>query len=321
MTVTAPIAAHGEYILATDNASPLVSNFVLSDQTAMPTLSVLVSDLSGIREFSFWLDDGDVLVDIEKFESYYNYSNNAFTYAFNQALASGEHTVYFQAADTLGNANAMPFSFTFTVDAEAPVISEVIVPVDIVTDPVGFSVTASVSDNEQVSQVVLSIVTDEGKSISLPMSEVDGIWTVDVVELEGVSAMNATVVAFDWAGNRNESEPYAIEIDVPDAPAAIELSAEWTEGGWSAGVSVTIKTNQQQAIGGWLICAVYNQDGKMVGIDNVYAGLQAIDEQTYTLTFDCDAAEIYSGTVFFVDINNGYIPFCEGANLPLRVAD
>lgn len=96
MTVTADITVHGEYILATDNASPLISDFALSNNTATPTLTALVSDLSGISAFSFRMDEGDVLVDENNLDKYYDETSGVFTYKFTDPLTSGAHTAYFE---------------------------------------------------------------------------------------------------------------------------------------------------------------------------------------------------------------------------------
>lgn len=315
MTVTAPVVAQGEYILATDNASPLVSNFVLSDRTADPTLTALVSDLSGIGEFAFWLDDGTVLVDTGHFEDHYDQSANLFSYTF-EGLTSGEHTVYIQATDTLGNANAQPFRFTFTVDGQAPVISQVTIPTDTVTNPAGFTVAASVSDNEQLSQVLLDVTCDGGETTSVTMRESDGVWKANVTGLEGVSVVNVAVVAFDLAGNRSESESFTVQVNVPDTPAPIILTAEWIAEGESIGAAVTVKTDLQQSVGGWLICAAYGEDGRMLTMSSTYIGLRSADEQTFALTMDSSGEEICCGRVYFIDVNGGwYVPFCESFQL------
>lgn len=246
MTVTAPVTMQGEYILATDSASPLVSGFILSDRTTDPTLSMMVSDLSGIGEFSLWLDDGPVLVDSDGFEMYYDYVSNVFTYAF-EKLPSGEHTVYVQATDTLGNANAEPFCYTFTVDADAPVISNVVVPTDTVTDPEKFVVTASIGDNESVAQAVVKVTGDNGTEISAAMTESDGVWSAPVTGAAGMTHAEVLVTACDLAGNRTESARYEVTIDIPEEPdpdaPRIVVSEARVRAGKTASVCIAVKNN------------------------------------------------------------------------------
>jgi len=297
MTVTAPIAQHGEYILATDNASPLVSDFALSDETATPTITVLVSDLSGIGEFAFWLDEGEVLVDSDSFAQYYDSRTGLFTYKVTQPLTAGEHTAYFRAADTLGNANAEPFSFTFTVDANAPVIVDVTVPAQTVTSGEEFVVTAVVADDKALSQVMARITAGEVVT-TLSMTQDGAVWRTAVNGITGTVQTTVEIIAVDMAGNRSQSHPVTVDIDIPEPPTGIQVSAERTGGKVDIAVG-----SYQQAVGGWLIAAVYDAEGKMLGMSSEYVGIKNGEALNLTLSFDCKAEEIASGKVFFLDVS------------------
>ena len=302
-TVTTLISQQGEYILATDSASPLISDFSTSNQTANPTINVLVSDLSGIDEFSFWIDEGNELVGISDFEQYYDETTGWFTYPLT-GLSSGKHTAYFRATDTLGNTNAVPFSFTFTVDAMPPVISDVTVPTITVSDPNGFSVTAQVTD-EQLTSVLVNIAAEGVNTMSFPMTQNEsGLWAADVTGIAGLDSVQVTITATDHAGNRTTSGTYTVNIDVPAEPIGLTLTHEIGEGGK---VQVTAANHSTRALGGWLVCAAYDTNGKMLSSSSAYIGLSANETKDYDLHLECDL-QGYTVKCFMLDVANGYAP-------------
>lgn len=304
-TVTASITRNGEYILATDSASPLVSDFTTSNLTATPTITALVSDLSGLSDFRFWLDDGETLVDMGSLNDHYNPATNLFAYQVTAPLASGEHTAYFQTVDALGNANSEPFAFTFTVDAEAPVIANVTVPTETVTNPDGFTVSANVTDNDSLSQVLLHVQSGK-ETYTIPMTGNDSLWSADVTGIAGLSSATVTVLATDKAGNRAESDAAVVTIDVPAASQGIVLSGTWN----GSAADVTVKNEQVSAIGGWLLAVAYDEDGKMLDTAGDRIALLGQDEAELRLTFSNLTAQPAICKLFLLSNGNTFRPLC-----------
>lgn len=305
MTVQAEITHQGEYILATDSASPLISDFALSDQTPTPTLTVLASDMSGFKEFRFWIDDGEDLVTIDNMDAHYDAATGMFTYRFTEALAGGTHTAYFQAMDKLENANQEPFAFTFTIDAAPPEIATVTVPEGTATDALGFQVTAQVSDDAALSQVMLNATLPDGKTLHLTMEEQeDGSFAATVAPLSGAGTVTLQVVAVDQAGNRTQSADYTVPISIPAEKTGLYLEANRT----GTALAVTVHNAQPKALGAWLVAAAYDTRGAMVDLQSSYVGLTGNASKTYDLSFVCGAEKIASATAFLVDVSNGYVP-------------
>lgn len=305
MKVMVKILHQGEYILATDSASPLISDFALSDQTPTPTLTVLASDMSGFKEFRFWIDDGEDLVTIDNMDAHYDAATGMFTYRFTEALAGGTHTAYFQAMDKLENANQEPFAFTFTIDAAPPEIATVIVPEGTATDALGFQVTAQVSDDAALSQVMLNATLPDGKTLHLTMEEQEnGSFAATVAPLSGAGTVTLQVVAVDQAGNRTQSADYAVPISIPAEKTGLYLEAKRT----GTALAVTVHNAQPKALGAWLVAAAYDTRGAMVDLQSSYVGLTGNASKTYDLSFVCGAEKIASATAFLVDVSNGYVP-------------
>ena len=302
-TVTAAISQQGEYILATDSASPLISEFFTSDQTASPTISVLVSDLSGIEKFSFWVDEGRELVGSDDFLHYYNEASGRFTYQMT-GLSSGEHTAYFQASDTLGNANTEPFSFSFTVDAEPPVISNVTILTDTTSEKNGFTAVVTVTDT-QLTSVLINIAADGINTISVPMTEGENnLWTADVTGVTGMDCVWVTITATDHAGNRTTTKTYTVNLDNSADSTYLTLTHQMGE---DDKVQVTTVNPFLRTVTGWLVCAAYDSSGKMLDSSSVHVELSAQETITCDLQLEC---ELQGHTIkcFLLDVANGYAP-------------
>ena len=305
MKVMVKILHQGEYILATDSASPLISDFALSDQTPTPTLTVLASDMSGFKEFRFWIDDGEDLVTIDNMDAHYDAATGMFTYQFTEALTGGTHTAYFQAMDKLENANQEPFAFTFTIDAAPPEIATVTVPEGTATDALGFQVTAQVSDDAALSQVMLNATLPDGKTLHLTMEEQEnGSFAATVAPLSGAGTVTLQVVAVDQAGNRTQSADYTVPISIPAEKTGLYLEANRT----GTALAVTVHNAQTKALGAWLVAAAYDTRGAMVDLQSSYVGLTGNTSKTYDLSFVCGAEKIASAAAFLVDVSNGYVP-------------
>ncbi len=206
MTVSCKVSRHGEYILATDNTAPLISDFYVSDKTVTPIITAYVSDLSGIAEFSFWLDNANVLVDTDSFFEHYDPATGKFTYQVPYPLHEGTHVAYFSATDGIGNTCENPFQFSFDVDATAPQIIEVTVPTKLSSDADSFTVSAVLSDDIDIAGVTATVTTN-GCTVSYPMVQNEtGLWIGNVTNVAKGTTINVQVVVTDYAGNITRSE-------------------------------------------------------------------------------------------------------------------
>lgn len=312
-SVTVSVVKNGEYILATDNAAPLITDFATTDQTATPTISALVSDLSGIQKFKFWLDEQEPLVTEANLADYYNETTGEFLCKITVPLSAGEHTAYFQASDTLGNANAVPYTFTFTVDNTPPVISAIQYPKQTVLSAAELSISARIQDDNAVSSAWLQISEEDGQSWTVPMTEADAVWTAQIQGVFGEQTLAVTVCALDFAGNRADSEMLTIRTNIPREASGIRMQFRSVSGGSEADAAILIENKTQSAMSGWLLCAAYDRNGRQIAANGQYIGLKAQGQSTLTLHLACGTGEIAAVKAFLLDPSTGYRPLCGSA--------
>lgn len=312
-SVTVSVVKNGEYILATDNAAPLITDFATTDQTATPTISALVSDLSGIQKFKFWLDEQEPLVTEANLADYYNETTGEFLCKITVPLSAGEHTAYFQASDTLGNANAVPYTFTFTVDNTPPVISAIQYPKQTVLSAAELSISARIQDDNAVSSAWLQISEEDSQSWTVPMTEADAVWTAQIQGVFGEQTLAVTVCALDFAGNRADSEMLTIRTNIPREASGIRMQFRSVSGGSEADAAILIENKTQSAMSGWLLCAAYDRNGRQIAANGQYIGLKAQGQSTLTLHLACGTGEIAAVKAFLLDPSTGYRPLCGSA--------
>lgn len=312
-SVTVSVVKNGEYILATDNAAPLITNFATTDQTATPTISALVSDLSGIQKFKFWLDEQEPLVTEANLADHYNETTGEFLCKITVPLSAGEHTAYFQASDTLGNANAVPYTFTFTVDNTPPVISAIQYPKQTVLSAAELSISARIQDDNAVSSAWLQISEEDGQSWTVPMTEADAVWTAQFQGVFGEQTLAVTVCALDSAGNRADSETLTIRTNIPREASGIRMQFRSVSGGSEADAAILIENKTQSAMSGWLLCTAYDRNGRQIAANGQYIGLKAQGQSTLTLHLACGTGEIAAVKAFLLDPSTGYRPLCGSA--------
>ena len=203
--ITTKISKPGQYILAVDNCAPAITEFVVSSSSATPTISAIVADMSGIATFTFTLD-GEEVVTIDNFHEYYNRSASAFTYTVTEPLSEGEHTASIIASDSSGNVMSAPEEIVFTVDSALPEITSVNVPELSTTQKLLVTATA---EDDNLSSLIASVEYD-GNTYSYPMTEIDGIWQVEINEMPKFARLNVSISAYDDAGNCTTSEQYEV---------------------------------------------------------------------------------------------------------------
>lgn len=316
--VTVVVSKNGEYILATDNTAPLITDFTTSDQTSTPTISALVSDLSGIQSLEFWLDTQAPLVTAENFAKFYNEATGEFRYTVTTPLCAGEHTAYFRAIDALGNINAVPYKFTFTVDDVPPVITELQYPSSTVLNAADLRISARIQDDSEVSSAQLRVALEDGQRWTIPMTQEKSIWTAAVAGVSGEHTLTMEIFATDNAGNQVSSDTFLIQTAIPEEANEISMHIQSVTIGASSDVVVQIDNGTNFAASGWLLCAAYDKNGKQLATTGQFIGMKALDKLTPTLQLMCSKEKIAVVKVFLVDLSDGYRPLCNSARFDVK---
>ena len=312
-SVTAQITQQGEYILAVDTAAPCVSDFKPSDGTAKPTLTALVSDLSGLKDFSFWIDDNQnsPLVTKENLKDYYVEKTGVFTYAMTKDLAVGEHTAYFMAEDTLGNRLTEPVSFTFTVQDFSVVLPAPAVPSETVGDGC-FTVKTPAPTDGSVEGMTLVLETEDGRLVSIPMTLENDTWTAEVTDLSGSGTLKVYTIAADAYGNTVESEKQEVKVEEDEEEVTVTSLAlgDLLSLDGKAGVKVNATNGEEGAISALLNVAFYDEKGKQLDVVQTGVGLTGHETQTYTVGSSVSSNQVAKIKAFLLDCADGYTPLC-----------
>ena len=312
-SVTAQITQQGEYILAVDTAAPCVSDFKPSDGTAKPTLTALVSDLSGLKDFSFWIDgnQNSPLVTKENLKDYYVEKTGVFTYAMTKDLAVGEHTAYFMAEDTLGNRLTEPVSFTFTVQDFSVVLPAPAVPAETVRDGC-FTVTTPAPTDGSVEGMTLVLETEDGRLVSIPMTLENDTWTAEVTDLSGSGTLKVYTIAADAYGNTVESKEQEVKVEEDKEEVAVTSLAlgDLLSLDGKAGVKVNVTNGEEGAISALLNVAFYDEKGKQLDVVQTGVGLTGHETQTYTVGSSVSSNQVAKIKAFLLDCADGYTPLC-----------
>ena len=311
--VTAQITQQGEYILAVDTAAPCVSDFKPSDGTAKPTLTALVSDLSGLKDFSFWIDDNQnsPLVTKENLKNYYVEKTGVFTYTMTEDLAVGEHTAYFMAEDTLGNRLTEPVSFTFTVQDFSVVLPAPAVPSETVRDGC-FTVTTPAPKDGSVEGMTLVLETEDGRLVSIPMTLENDTWTAEVTDLSGSGTLKVYTIAADAYGNTVESTKQEVKVEEDEEEVTVTSLAlgDLLSLDGKAGVKVNVTNGEEGAISALLNVAFYDEKGKQLDVVQTGVGLTGHETQTYTVGSSVSSNQVAKIKAFLLDCADGYTPLC-----------
>ena len=312
-SVTAQITQQGEYILAVDTAAPCVSDFKPSDGTAKPTLTALVSDLSGLKNFSFWIDDNQnsPLVTKENLKDYYVEKTGVFTYAMTKDLAVGEHTAYFMAEDTLGNRLTEPVSFTFTVQDFSVLLPAPAVPAETVRDGC-FTVKTPAPTDGSVEGMTLVLETEDGRLVSIPMTLENDTWTAEVTDLSGSGTLKVYTIAADAYGNTVESKKQEVKVEEDEEEVTVTSLAlgDLLSLDGKAGVKVNVTNGEEGAISALLNVAFYDEKGKQLDVVQTGVGLTGHETQTYTVGSSVSSNQVAKIKAFLLDCADGYTPLC-----------
>lgn len=312
-TVSAQITQQGEYILGVDTAAPLVDGFMLSDGTLMPTITAVISDMSGIGDFSFYLDGNAVqpLVTMENLSSFYDTRSGVFTYSFAAPLTAGEHTASFLVTDTLGNRMREPVSYSFRLSGFGVTFTSFDVPTAVNIDEEQLIVTAATTQTATISGMLLSIKTPDGNHLSVPMTlGTDGVWTAALNTLPESRELTLCAIASDSFGNSIRSDSRTVTLLSSKTDAAALCSAQAAAAGNGVNVTCVIAAPGTQALSGILIAAAYDIDGKMLACTQVGVGLQKNEQQDVSLRLTGTSGQAFYVKLFFYNPTQGNTPIC-----------
>ena len=251
-TFSLEITRPGQYILAADNCPPAVTEFKASHNGIDPEITAIVSDMSGIADFEMTID-GITVINNDNLDDYYSHTTAELVYP-TSGLAAGTHTAVIYASDTSGNALTDGVSLEFTINTDAPVISNVTSIPEKVTG--SFDVSAEVT-GESISAVYLNVeeTGTDGRTArsTYEMSEENGIYRASANDITDGAEITVWVSAYSVDGNAAQSEKQQ-SVCVLNMP---ELSIS-SNGDNSVTVSVA---NADSAADGKIILAIYNSDG------------------------------------------------------------
>ncbi|MCH5188264.1 MAG: leucine-rich repeat domain-containing protein [Oscillospiraceae bacterium] len=300
MSVSLEITEPGQYILAADNCPPAVTEFKASDGGSNPTISAIVSDMSGIAELRFSID-GEELVNADNIKDYYAPATAEFVYPITDKLSDGEHTAEIFAVDSAGNELDPPAKLLFTINNKLLSINEVSAVPAVLYGPA--EVTARVS-GEKISSVLLNVSEEDeqGNTVytSYEMKEQNGVFAAVMDKPAPGRKVSVWVSAFNTDGNRTESErQYA--VSGPEYGAAAPSVTAAGDGS----VEVTV-TNHEAVAGCKVILAVYGREGELI---QAFAG-----DVADKIIFDDVSADAYTVKAMLWDSVYGMTPLCDSVD-------
>ena len=200
-TVSANIKKSGQYILATDAASPEITKFG-AGTGSMPKISAIIRDMSGVDSAELKID-GVTIADKDNFKDCYNTASSLFSYTPTSPLADGEHTLELTATDSAGNKTAEPLTLKITINSKAIAFTSVNVP-EFVTD--GKLVVSATTDTTPTS--VIADIRYNNASHSYNMTDSNGIWMAEIDDVPANTEISVSVFAYDSYGNVTESDSF-----------------------------------------------------------------------------------------------------------------
>ncbi|WP_300455412.1 DUF1566 domain-containing protein [Desulfobacula sp.] len=214
-TITANIDMPGQYVLAIDESPPVARDFKLSNRTATPKLSFLLSDtLSGIDPDTVLLTIDNVeWIDKDNYENHFDITSGLFTCDITQALINGEHHVHFSVGDFVGNTDAFDFQFS-TNDIKPEIIHTPVTQADTES---GLHIHASIINDTGISNVFIyykPAQIDSAFTILPMIYSQDAAAYTGTVPSEYVTDLGISyqIKAFDMSGNETCTPVYDVSI-------------------------------------------------------------------------------------------------------------
>jgi len=299
--VTATITQPGQYVLAVDDKGPTISDFMVSNHTACPTITATITDdFSGIKTDSlvFYLDE----VSIANPASYFDGAGGIFSYPVTQPLASGNHTCRLVVIDTSGNQSDSG-SLAFTVNSNPPVVYVLPIIEDLMGHPV--VVQASVEDDSAIKSVSLYYkAMGAGSYTIVDMMLVNSLYQGDIPAGEAAGSIQYKVAAVDGDGNITTSTETTVDLqgtqdDLLPAVAGNNIDAQGQLESATDPITVTFNKPVQA---GPAFSGIDCQQGAMFyHINGTTLSITPADpltaSQIYTVNIPAGAVQDYNGNI------------------------
>lgn len=258
MCMTLEITKPGQYILAVDNCPPAITQFEASRNTGKQEFFANVSDMSGISDFVFTINE-DVVVSYDVLQEYYDFTRGIFRYT-TDTLDEGLYTATIYAVDSFGN--EVYQSIDFEVSDAVPVIGEVSKLNEILTE--NTYVTANIYGGD-VKTVLLNIDTTSPRGEKAHMSTVmtfeDGVYKARIPNIKKGYTADVWVSAYNSQASVAISEKQStLSIPCQSGECAIAI----TDAGDNSAMirSVGVPENENAVI----YVATYNRDGVLTEV-------------------------------------------------------
>jgi len=191
----------------------------------------------------------------------------------------------------------------------------------------GVEITCSVSD-EAMAEWVYLVADDLKEELQAPMSmSCTTTISADVVHAnaneDGKIYTYGQVTITNGDGTKAIPGMDAKKIVVPgklaevSAQTLIDLSLVKLSGVWSGERSLSVTVTNQNAIGlnGWLMCAAYDVNGRMLCCKAEYVAVAGGKIGTVSVDLPPAPGTIHSAKVMLLDASDGYTPMCIAAEV------
>lgn len=309
--VLANIIEAGQYLLAVDMAGPLVTDFQVSNHTALPTISAIINDdLSGVDKSSFQFSmDNNILVTGDTLDDYFDPQSGLFKYIIESPLSSGEHRAGIYVKDSTGNI-ALVEPLIFTVNNSPPTIGHE--PLTTAAAGRDLTITARITDDTGVAEARLFYKPENsGQNYQiLPMTKAAGDGYTATIPKESVTAnLLYYIQAKDIDGNVVDLQPLAVKLN-GTAALAVTLTDPVSGGSIPPGDALTVIFNKEIVPGDNYAGITLKNNSTLIKANSVVAGNQLLilpiqplqDRYTYSV-------EIPAGALQDVDGNTLTAPY------------
>lgn len=240
--VTTLITKPGQYILAVDSNGPQISQFMVSNNTALPKITaVITDDFSGIKTDSleFYLDE----VRIDNPAQYYDPVGNLFSYQVAIPLDSGSHTSCLTVSDSAGNASSTAH-LQFTVNDSLPSINILPPIAGPINQPI--LIQALATDDTEIKTVSLyyKAVGSSGSYHIVDMPLVNTFYETEIPAEEVTGTIQYLIKVEDMDGNIVSTDVATIEVQDTLLPAITGNSVDSHGRVQSSTAPITVSFNK-----------------------------------------------------------------------------
>ncbi|MDO9309489.1 MAG: VWA domain-containing protein, partial [Deltaproteobacteria bacterium] len=274
-SVTIDITRKGGFVLAIDNAAPVINGFAALDNTTRPVIgATLIDGFSGIDTSTIAMDiNGIRVVDSANWQNYFNPVTGAFEYRPSSPLSPGSYTAVLSIKDTSGNTASA--NTTFQVNANTVSISHT-PPASITagtTVPMQITVSGTTVKSAWLSyrlgmdgpfKVLIMNVSGSACSASIPAADTNGKMLTYYFEIAGddgyitYAPLSAPTVPYVAPISEGSTRKLVVAITGPgagsiNATPALTCTSSGCSGTFAPGTVIALNANPDSlsVFGGW----------------------------------------------------------------------